>query len=110
MGDCISIESGGLVGREESYATSLNTRSYMEPRCDSETGELGRDPIVSVVACDQRCVLGTVTAVWFRIVAVEERSSCGGGGSKCVGVRLKRFFFGRLEGCTFGTFLLALRS
>lgn len=53
MGECRSIESGGLVGREESYATSLNTRSYMEPRCDSETGELGTEP-ARVVACDQR--------------------------------------------------------
>jgi hypothetical protein len=50
IGDCISMESGGLVGREESYATSLKTLSYIEPRCDSDTGELGRDPIVRVVA------------------------------------------------------------
>ena len=63
IGERMSMESGGLVGLEESYAASLNTRSYMEPRCESEIGELGREPGPSVVACDQRWLLGTVTDV-----------------------------------------------
>ena len=37
------MESGGLVGRDESYA-SLKTRSYMDPRRESETGEPANEP------------------------------------------------------------------
>jgi hypothetical protein len=86
---------------------SLKIGSYMEPRWESDTGELGTEPMVSVIAWDQRCELGTLTDVWLRIAAVDERSSCGGG-SKCVGVRLKRFFLGRRDAWTLGRFLVIL--
>ena len=63
-GEARSRLSDGLVGREESYATSLKTRSCTDPRCDIESGDPGTEDGARVVAFDHRFMLeGTVTAV-----------------------------------------------